>query len=315
MNIAVIGCGYWGKNVIKSFYNLKSLYAICEIDQHKLKETAAEYPDAKTFASVDELLNDSNIHGIAIITPTNTHYDLAKKTLESGYHTYVEKPLTSNSSDSNMLANISGKSDKILMVGDLLEYHPAFIKIKEIITEGGIGQIRHIRSSRINMGGIKHGENIIWSFAPQDVSIILSLINKDPVEIRASSFRPMVEGVYDTVYSDLIFAEGQTAHIHVSWLEPIRLHQKVIITDKAMLVFNDTLKENKLIQYNYNYDKKVHLLNRESEIPIYYDNIDPVESACKHFLDCIKNNAVPITNVNKACKTISLLECINDKLI
>lgn len=313
MNIAVIGCGYWGKKVIKSFYNLGSLYAICEIDKQKLKEIS--YPDVKTFNSVDDLVKDKNIDGIAIITPTNTHYELAKKTLESGYHTYVEKPLTSNSIDSNMLASITDKSKKILMVGDLLEYHPAFIKIKEIIAEGRIGKIRHIRSSRINMGRIKHDENIVWSFAPQDISIILSLVNTDPVEIRASSFRPMIEGVYDTVYADLMFADKQTAHIHVSWLEPIKLHQKLIITDKAMLVFNDTLQENKLIQYNYNYDKKVHLLNRELEIPIYYDNIDPLESACRHFLECIKNNAIPMTNVNKACKTINLLECINEKLI
>lgn len=314
MNIAVVGSGYWGANIVRNFAELNSLYAICEKDPDKRNELIKKYPNAKIYADYEDLLNDNAVDGIALATPASTHFSLAKKSLEAGFPTYVEKPITLNLKDAEYLTNLAQQKNLPLMVGHILEYHPALVKMKEVVASGNYGKVKHIRCSRINLGKIRSQENIWWSFAPHDLTIIFMLLNEEPEHIQASTFIPLQDGIEDTVYADLIFKNGESAHIQVSWLEPIKLHQTVVVCEKAMIVFNDTIKENKLMLYEYNFDKTIPILSKEAEKPIYYDEGQPLKIECEHFIDCIKNNSTPRTDGKGACRIIKVIEYV-DKVL
>jgi UDP-2-acetamido-3-amino-2,3-dideoxy-glucuronate N-acetyltransferase len=314
MNIGVVGSGYWGKNVVRNFNELGHLYAICEIDAKRREQLKDEYPDVKLYSNFSEMLNDSNIAGIAIATPAHTHYELARHSLKSGFPTYVEKPLTLTLKDSKELTALAEEKDIQLMVGHILEYHPAIVKMKEVVQAGEIGDVKHIRCTRVNLGKIRNQENIWWSFAPHDLSIIFTLIDEEPEKIQASSFDPIQKGIEDTVYADLQFPSGKSAHIHVSWLEPIKLHQTVVVGEKAMLVFNDTLPEDKLKMYKYSADFDKPELKKDSEEVISYEAGQPLRIECQHFVDCIKNNSTPRTDGKSACRIINVIETVDNKL-
>jgi UDP-2-acetamido-3-amino-2,3-dideoxy-glucuronate N-acetyltransferase len=314
MNIAVVGSGYWGKNLVRNHYELGSLYAVCEMDPQKRLELAEKYPDVKLYSNYQELLNDKSVQGIVLATPAPTHFELAKQSLEADFPTYVEKPLTLDLESAEHLTNLANEKNLPLMVGHILEYHPAMVKMQELVNAGKIGNIKHIRCSRINLGKIRAHENIWWSFAPHDLSIIFMLLGQEPVEISASSFKPLQDGIEDTVYADLLFKDGQSAHIHVSWLEPLKLHQTVVIGEKAMLAFNDTLKENKLMMYEYELDRNIPNLNKGNEIPVEYEEGQPLKLECQHFIDCIKDNRNPKTDGASACRVIKVLEYVDKQL-
>lgn len=314
MKICVAGSGYWGKNHVRTFYELGSLYAVCEIDAGIRTELNEKYPDIKVFSSFNEMLNDKSIDGIVIATPAQTHFELAKQCLESGFPVLVEKPLTLNSKDAESLANLADKKNLTLMAGHILEYHPAITGMKELINDGQLGNIKHIRCSRINLGKIRSHENIWWSFAPHDLSIIFMMLDQEPVNVQASSFRPLQDGIEDTVYADLYFKGGQSAHIHVSWLEPLKLHQTVVIGEKGMLEFNDTLPENKLKLYKYSYNPDVPVLNKEEAINIDYSDEQPLKQECGHFIECIKGNKTPKTDGMKAYRVIKTMEQVDKQL-
>lgn len=314
MNIAIVGSGYWGKNHVRNFFELNSLYAVCELDESKHDQLKTDYPDIKIYSDYSELLQDGNIDGIVIATPASTHFELAKKALEAGFPLLVEKPMTLTLKDAECLTELAESKGIPLMVGHILEYHPAIVKMKELVDSGELGNIKHIRCSRVNLGKIRSHENIWWSFAPHDLSIIFMMLNKEPVSIQASSFKPLQNGIEDTVYADLTFEDGKSAHIHVSWLEPIKLHQTVIIGDKAMLEFNDTLPENKLKLHRHNYDKTLPELKKDEVINVDYPQGQPLKLECEHFIDCIKNKKTPKTDGKSACRVINVLENVDKQL-
>ncbi len=308
MNICIVGCGRWGKNHVRTYHELGALYGVCEKSPELKKYLQETYPGVRIFEDFDEALRDKKIDGIVIATPAQTHYELAKKSLEAGFPTFVEKPICLNLKDSEYLTNLSESLNLPLMVGHILEYHPAVLKMKELVDSGEIGGIKHIRCTRINLGKIRNNENIWWSFAPHDLSIIFKFIKEEPVKVKTSSFRPIQENIEDTVYADLLFKSGQSAHIHVSWLEPEKLHQTVIVGETGMLVFNDTKQEDKLKLVKYSYDSNNVLLNREEEKVIDFEPLQPLKQECLHFMECIKENKTPITDGRSACKIINIIE-------
>lgn len=314
MNIAVIGSGYWGKNIVKNYHELNSLYAICEIDPNKINDLKEKYPGIKVYSDYNTLLSDKSIDGIAIATPAHTHFSLAKQSLEAGFPTYVEKPLTLNLKDAEFLTDLAQDKNIPLMVGHIMEFNPAIVKMKQLIDNGTLGNIKHIRCTRVNLGKIRAHENIWWSFAPHDLSIIFMLLDQEPINIHVCTFKPLQDNIEDTIYADLLFKDGKSAHIHVSWLEPFKLHQTVIIGDKAMLVFNDTATENKLMLHQYSFDKNTPNLTKESETPVNYQDKQPLKVECQHFMDCIENNLHPKTDGISACRVIKVLEYVDSKL-
>lgn len=314
MNICVIGCGRWGKNHVKNYHELGHLYSVCEKNPEIKAELRENYENIIIYDDFNEVLNDKNIDGIVITTPAETHFELAQKSLKAGFPTFVEKPVCLNLKDSEILTGLAESAGLPLMVGHILEYHPAVLKMKELAESGEIGEIKHIRCARINLGKIRNNENIWWSFAPHDLSIIFKFFNEEPYKVKASSFKPIQENIADTVYADLFFTGQRSAHIHVSWLEPEKLHQTVIIGEKGMLVFDDTKIRDKLKLIKYCYDDENILLNKEEERVIDLAPLPPLRQECIHFIECLREKKSPLTDGKSACRIIKVIGLVDKEL-
>lgn len=216
--IACIGAGYWGQNLIRNFYELHALGSICEIDQTRRNRFAALYPGVRFSDSIDSVLRDAEATGVAIATPAETHADLVRRALIAGKDVFVEKPLCLSLTQGRELIGLAAERKRILMVGHLLWYHPAILKLKELIDEGELGRIRYIYSNRLNLGKIRREENILWSFAPHDISVILGLVGEMPDSVDAQGGNYLHDRISDVTVSLLSFPSGIKAHVFVSWL-------------------------------------------------------------------------------------------------
>jgi len=253
-NIAVIGCGYWGKNLVRNFYELDSLYAICDADEDLLKSFKDKYPDLETYTDYMDILQHPDIKAVVIATPAVTHFSLAKEALLENKDVYVEKPIAIHYKDGEELVALAAEKKRILMVGHILQYHPAVLKLKQMISNGEIGKINYIYSNRLNLGKIRTEENILWSFAPHDISVILDLLEEFPEEIAAHGGNYLNPNITDVTVTTLSFSCGVKAHIFVSWLHPYKEQKLGVIGDKGMMVFDDVNKDNKLLRYDHKID-------------------------------------------------------------
>src|SRR6185312_6839940 len=240
--IAVIGNGYWGKNLVRNFHALGVLKCVCDSRTGALQEAHAQF-GVDTCSSITILLNDPEIKGVAIAAPAVQHYELAKECLLAGKDVYVEKPLALQVEQGQELVEIAEKEHRILMVGHILQYHPAIVKLKELIDAGELGRIQYIYSSRLNWGKLRTEENILWSFAPHDISAILYLLDEAPVAITATGGAYINPQIYDTTLTACEFQSGVKAHIFVSWLHPFKEQKMVIVAGNKTAVFDDVEKE------------------------------------------------------------------------
>lgn len=314
-NIAVIGCGYWGKNLVRNFYNLKALRAICDSDKGKEKENKALYHEVSFASSFDEALRDPLIKAVAIASPAETHYALVKKALLRNKDVFVEKPLALNVKDGEELVKIARQNKRILMVDHLLQYHPALIKLKEIVENGVIGDIRYIYSNRLSIGKFRKEENILWSFAPHDVSVILSLVKQMPKEVEAFGGVYLQKGVYDTTLTTLVFDGGLRAHIFVNWLHPFKEQKLVVIGTKNMAVFDDQ-SQDKLVLYPHkvNWVKGIPVASKAPHKSVKTGSEEPLENACRHFLSCIDARKTPLTDGEEALRVLRVLNRTEEAL-
>jgi len=246
-NVAVIGAGHWGKNLVRVFSQLGALHLVCETDEKTLQKIAAEYR-VKTTTRLKDVLDDPRVKAVVIATPVATHYEIAKKALLHRKDVFVEKPLSLKVEEGAELAGLAEKKGLVLMVGHILNYHPAVMKLKELVVSGSLGKIYYIYSNRLNFGRIRTEENILWSFAPHDISVISMLLNEEPKEASSAGVVCLQPGVYDSTLTYLIFPSGVRAHIFVSWLHPYKEHRLVIVGSEKMAVFDDATKE-KLFLY------------------------------------------------------------------
>jgi len=244
-NIAVIGSGYWGKNLIRNFHQLGALKLICDKNQTTLSAFKEQYPDIESCLALSDILSRDDIDGLVITTPAETHYTLAKEAL-----VFVEKPFVLEEIEGEELITIAGEKGKVLMVGHLLQYHPVFVKLKELAQTGELGRINYIYSNRLNLGKIRREENILWSFAPHDISMILSLAGEEPENVFATGGNYLHKQIADVTTTHMEFPSGLKAHIFVSWLHPFKEQKLVVVGDKKMAVFDDTQEwEDKLLLY------------------------------------------------------------------
>ena len=250
LKVAVVGSGYWGKNLVRNLHTLGALGAICDTDPEVLESFKQMYKEIPTIKDFTDLLEDSApiVDALAIATPAETHYELTRKGLLAGKHVLVEKPLALTVSDGLELAELAEEEELNLMVGHVLHYHPAVIKLKELVDSGELGKIQYLYSMRLNMGKIRAEENILWSFAPHDISVILMLLDEVPATVHATGGSYLQEQVPDTTLTTMDFASGVKAHIFVSWLHPFKEQKLVVVGDKRMAVFDD-LCEEKLLLY------------------------------------------------------------------
>ena len=312
INLAVIGSGKWGMNHIRTAYELigENLKCVCDIDvsnENKVNEISKKIKFTTKF---DDVLKNKDINSVIIATPAETHFELTKRCLENDKHVLVEKPITLVSEDAKVLVDLADAKDKRLMVGHVLLYHPAIVKIKKMLNNGRLGMLQYIYSNRLNLGTIRSEENILWSFAPHDISIMQYLTGNNPVSVSAKGAVFLQNDIEDTTLTFLEYPDNVHAHIFVSWLHPFKEHRLLVIGDKGMLVFEDSLKEDKLKYYEKGYHKVNGVLEKfdnEYEV-VKIDTRQPLAEEQKHFFDCIVKGKKPLTNGVHAVEVLEILE-------
>jgi len=313
-NIGLIGVGYWGKNLIRVFNEFGALKTICDLDKKILRQRKKEYPNLTTTADFKEILEDKDIKAIVIATPAATHYKLTKKCLLSGKNVFVEKPLALKIKEGEELVKLTQKKKRILMVGHLLLYHPAIVKLKDLIKKGELGEIRYICSNRLNFGKLRKEENVLWSFAPHDISVIIDIL-KMPERIISIGKSYLQKDISDITLSILEFKKNQAAHIFVSWLNPFKEQKLSIIGSKKMAVFDGV--KNELIIYPHKIkgqkNKNLQALKTEG-IKIKLSTKEPLKEEVKHFLNCIKKRKIPNTDGKEGLKVLKILDACQNSL-
>lgn len=304
MDILIIGAGRWGTNHIKTAPAVwEKIYLY---DSIKIPE--GKFSGCEIIKSLDEI--PESIKAVIISVPAEHHYCIAKKCLDNGMHVLVEKPITLYSSEAEELVKIAEEKNLKLMVGHLLLYHPAVLKLKELINEGKIGKLQYIYSNRLNLGAIRSEENILWSFAPHDISILQYITGSNPLHVFAKGSSFVQKGIEDTTLTYLEYPNDVSAHIFVSWLHPFKEQRLVVTGDKGMLVFEDSLKTEKLKFYNKGF-KVVNGSPEKFECDyevIDFEDTKPLEEEQKHFRYCIENNIKPLTDGRQAVEVLNILE-------
>lgn len=308
--VAVVGAGHWGQNLIRSFHELGVLVEICEIDPARRINIGERYPAARAVGDVDAVFGDPEVDAVAIATPAESHADLVERALRAGKDVFVEKPLALSVSSGERLLEIARLSDRILMVGHVLWYHPAIIKLKQLVDAGDLGRIQYVYSQRLNLGRIRREESILWSFAPHDLSIILGLLGEMPSTVQAQGGRFLHERIADVTVSLLSFPSGVKAHIFVSWLHPFKEQKLVVVGDRQMAVFDDLEPVDKLLLYPHSigWRNQVPVPSRAEAQPVVFEPGEPLRAECRHFVDCLRTRSVPRTDGAEGLRVLTVLE-------
>ena len=306
--VAVIGCGYWGKNLVRNFAELGALAAICDPD----KGTAAQLSELYSVgaASLEQVLSDTAIAAVAIAAPAVQHAELARVALDASKHVFVEKPLALTVRDAEAVCALARQRDRCLMVGHLLQYHPAFVKLRELVREGALGRLQYLYSNRLNLGKVRREEDILWSFAPHDLSMILSLVGQEPTEVTAQGGFYLHKTIADVTTTHLNFPGGEQAHLHVSWLHPFKEQKLVVIGDRAMAVFDDGQPwHEKLVLYPHRIEwrETMPVPMRAEADPVKLKEGEPLKLECQHFLDCIACGLQPRTDGEEGLTILRVL--------
>ncbi|MBI9079209.1 MAG: Gfo/Idh/MocA family oxidoreductase [Pseudodesulfovibrio sp.] len=316
-NIAIVGSGYWGKNLTRNFHALGVLKTVCDKNDALLELFKKQYPDLKIQPAFTEVLTDPEIQGVVIATPAETHFRLAREALLSGKHVYVEKPLCLNDSDARELILLARKQDRLLMVGHLLQYHPIFVRLKELVASGDLGRINYIYSNRLNLGKIRREENALWSFAPHDISMILSLADEEPEKVMATGGSYLHKTIADVTTTHLEFSSGLKAHIFVSWLHPFKEQKLVVVGDKKMAVFDDTLSwKDKLLIYPHkiHWENNIPVPDKAEAERIEVPENEPLRLECQQFLHCIESGQPPYTDGSEGLRVLRVLNAAQRSL-
>lgn len=309
ISVAVVGCGYWGKNLVRNFHQMGRLRAMCDVDRSRLEQLQGEYPGVEICDSYDALFHRKDIDGVVIAAPAAQHYSLAKRALEMGKDVFVEKPLALDVKHAEELTEMARKAGRVLMVGHLLQYHPAIQKLKSLIREGALGKVQYIYSSRLNFGKLRTEENILWSFAPHDISAILYLLDEEPASVAAHGGNYLNSHVADVTLTSCNFASGVTAHIFVSWLHPFKEQKLVIVGDRQMAVFDDMQAERKLVLYPHQIEwlDRHPIAKRSEEKVVELPALEPLRLECLHFLECISTRQTPNTDGKNGVRVLRIL--------
>ena len=307
-SIAVIGCGYWGKNLVRNFHELGVLSVVCDVDGATVQEMAKRYGVRGT-TSVDELLSSIPVDAVAIATPAAQHFLLAKRALLAGKDVFVEKPLALRVEEGEELVQLAKRLDRILMVGHILIYHPGIVELKRLVSSGEMGKIQYMHSSRLNWGKVRTEENILWSFAPHDISAILHLLDEEPVSVAAHGGSYLSPKIADTTLSTFEFASGAKAHIFVSWMYPVKEQKLVVVGGRKMAVFDDTEPERKLVLYSHqlSWVERVPVATKAEGQVIPLPKQEPLRQECSHFVECVREHRQPHTDGKSGLQVLRVL--------
>jgi len=324
-NIAVIGCGYWGPNLVRNFRSLAGvrIAAICDKSPQRLDHVGRLYPEAQTTTDFRRVIQDGGIDMAAIATPVSTHHALATACLESGKHTFVEKPLGTTSSECTDMIRLAEERSLTLMVGHTFVYTATVRKIKEIVDAGEIGDLLYIGCRRLNLGVFQKDISVAWDLAPHDISIILFIVGRKPISVNCQGKAHLSPGIEDVTNISLVFPDGGFATIQSSWIDPRKVREITIVGSRKMIVYDDTepLEKVKI------YDKCV-------EVPPHYDTFgefqysyhygdilspfvkqeEPLRTECQHFVDCVDNRRRPDSSGHEGLAVVQILEAATESL-
>lgn len=319
INLGVIGCGYWGPNLIRNFNALQDCHVrwACDRDPSKRERISKLYPSVSCTDDVERVLGDERVDAIAIATPISTHFDLAKESLRNGKHTFIEKPMATTSAQCQELIALAEERRLTLMVGHTFVYNPAVRKMKDIIASGEIGRVLYIGSQRLNLGLFQTDINVAWDLAPHDISIILYLLGQAPERVSCQGKAHVRSGIEDVTNMSLSFGDGPFATIQSSWLDPNKVRRMTVVGEHKMIVYDDIEPQEKLKVY----DKRV-------ELPRAYDTYgdffysyhyggvyspfieqeEPLRLECRRFIDNAIDNTGSDSDGKHGLEVVRVLE-------
>ncbi len=310
--IAVVGAGYWGKNLVRNFDQLGVLKTVCDGSELVQKQLVSEYPDVGITGNLNDILTDKDIEGVVIAAPAVRHFELTEKVLQANKHAFVEKPLSLTYGDGEKLVKLAAEKQKTLFVGHILHYHPAIVRLKEMINAGEIGRIQYIYSRRLSLGKIRREENILWSFAPHDISITLGLTEEEPSYIDSIGSNYLHARIPDVTMTNLKFPSGVGAHIFVSWLNPFKEQRLVIVGDRGMIVFDDTqpvAQKLTLYPHTINWKNGLPVPQKAESISIDLQQSwkEPLKAECEAYLRAIQTGEPPLTSGAEGLRVLKVL--------
>jgi len=317
-SIAVIGVGYWGRNLVRNFAALGVLASVCEPGEESRAMVRETYPGVTIHSEPEAVFSDANIKGVVIATPAEMHGAVARRALDAGKHVFVEKPLCLDVAEAEQLKQLADEKGLVLMVGHLLLYHAAFQALFEIVESNQLGKLRYIYSNRLSLGKIRREENALWSFAPHDISMILQLAGEMPHRVMASGAHYLTDGVADTTLSHLTFGDNLQAHIYVSWLHPFKEQKLVVVGEKAMIVFDDTkTPSKKLLMYRHEvgWDGEIPIVSKAAPEPVAFAESEPLRNECQAFLDAIDGLAHPPSDAAEGIRVLRVLDACQQSIV
>jgi predicted dehydrogenase len=321
LRVAVAGLGYWGPNLARNFSSLRGceLAWLCDPSDAVRARVAERFPHARFTGDLDEVLADPALDAVALATPVACHAEHAVRVLEAGKHCFVEKPLAQSVADAERAVEAQRRAGKVLMVGHLLQFHPALNKLKDIADSGELGDLRYIYGNRLNLGKLRADENALWSLGAHDVSVVLMLADEDPVEVVAHGRSYVRPGVEDVVFCYLRFPSGLSAHLHLSWLDPHKERRFTVVGSKRMATFDDMAIEGKLTIYDKGFDEDARgygeYITRSGDVySPRISNVEPLRVECEHFIECIQTGSRPRSDGASGLRVVRVLEALERSL-
>ncbi len=318
VRIALVGCGYWGPNLARNFSMVEhgDLVLCADVDEKALVRLQRQFPQVEMTTDVTATLTRPDIDAVALATPARTHVALAMQALAAGKHVFVEKPLAMNVRDAQMIVSEAAARQRVLMVGHIFEFHPAVRYIKSLLDGGELGDLYYLYSTRVNLGRVQTDINALWSIAPHDVSIMLHLLGQMPAHVTARGQSFLNGTVEDVVFITLEFAGGVLGHIHASWLDPSKTRQLTVVGSRKMVVYDDVASEGKVKIYDKGVYRKDEAGYGEFQYKVHSGDItmprldmtEPLRLECQHFVDCVRNAAVPLTDGRNGLRVVQVLQ-------
>jgi predicted dehydrogenase len=326
IKVGLIGCGAWGKNLLRNFANLPGcvLLSCCDEDAKQLEKLSLSYPAVEFTSDSQEIIGNTNLDAVVIATPPASHFKLCKAAMLADKDVFVEKPLVLDTRQGEELVELAERKKRILMVGHIMEYHAATLKLKEYVDKGELGRIYYLYSTRVNLGKVRDIENALWSFAPHDISMILFLLDKSPASVTATGqcYLQKDKGVEDVVFLNMQFEDGTMAHVHVSWLDPHKERRLTVVGDKKMAVFDDTRSAEKIWIYDKGVDTKQDYSTYGEYLSLRFGDVlipqiastEPLKTECRHFIDCVQNRKAPRSDGRDGLRVSKVLDAAQRSL-
>jgi predicted dehydrogenase len=321
IRVGVVGLGYWGPNIARNLAAIDGCEVrwLCDGDPSALERLASSFPRASTTTKLDELLGDGELDAIALATPVPTHAELAIAVARAGKHCFVEKPLATSAADAEAAVEAAADARRVLMVGHLLEYHPAVVRLKQLVDSHELGALYYVYGNRLNLGKLRADENALWSLGAHDVSVVLHLIGEEPDECLAHGASYVQPGIQDVVFCYLRFPSGVVAHLHLSWLDPHKERRLTVVGARRMATFDDMVVEGKLAVYDKGFDEDARswgeYITRSGDIfSPQIANAEPLRLECEHFVQCIREGATPRSDGRSGLRVVRVLERLQRSL-